>query len=429
MSSRKNLNKYINKLKLDYRIFKAHQGFLRGLILGFVFSIFIFILNYFEVRFLARYRVFWYYLIFFPVLGLLLNFVRPVSKKEVLQKTDQKMELKEKLITYYEYMKNESQNPFIGLLKEDVFTRLKKVEKQRIFDFNWFPELKYVGIVFFVFIFILAGGGEQMVNYPVTVREDRSQLRTEIEGEIEEGEVTKDILKDDSWAYFDDEYRFEESDRLPEDAEQTQDSAFSRADKFRGDIGDRDQDLTRDYSNREGEENDFEDGDEEGQGLGDRESTQRENGEFPGDEIPYDDYDGRYGEYYDMPGEEGDEFAGGMPGDDLPEDYDGEELDSGITEDSQSLPGDFPDEDRGYEGELERQLLDDYVQDQLALDAENGDYISAVLEELYDPDEDGIERDFDYEYRRELINALSQEEIPVVYKNLIEEYFSLLTSY
>ncbi len=424
--SKNNFKEILEQIKIKYRKYRSHNIFKKSMITGIILFNLNLLLNILQFYFLNWKYTWIVYLLLIPLTAALIGYFWPVSTKHIIQQTDKKLQLKEKLITYYEYNKMKKENPFIGLLKKDVIEKIQQ-KKHTLFKRGWLPEVKYMGIISIITVLIFLGGIGNLVYFPL--QEDDSTLSSVINDfkEIESSQAKINPLTSDRIESFDTLREFSEFDLSEyENIEERQidnylsgvnytsvaeyedsESKYNRSDLEFGDY-DQDEFNERDSISNKGQNQD-------------KESFEDVNGEN-GNGQQQDQYHEEYHSQYS-------DFSG-------VEDYLYRSTDSENSEDTDidrdflfSLDrqaGDFP--DPVGEEEVQEDIDQEYYQTIYSgIKSEEGPYIKASLEELFKADREGEpppEQNFNY--RKEILNQLEYLEIPVLYRDFINDYFSLI---
>ena len=143
----------LKKIKINYRIVRGFKGFLRGFLVSIIAVIIYLLIGIF----LGITLKFNYLLMIFSlpvIMGLFIGLFWTVPVDRVIKVIDKKNGLKERLITLYEYRDSEDHNPFIKPLQREVVGELSQINC-RFFHFNWMPELKYMGVLASVIVFMV----------------------------------------------------------------------------------------------------------------------------------------------------------------------------------------------------------------------------------------------------------------------------------
>lgn len=153
MKDRKYILRKIKKFKNDYKKYKYIQGFLNGSIFSLI-SVIIYILLIIIGLFFYREKIMINLFIFPTIIFLVIAYFKRKSEREIIKKADSKLELEQRLITYYDYQNEKSRNPFFSSLENELATLLKKIPGQPIFKLNWQKYIQITALLLGMIIFL-----------------------------------------------------------------------------------------------------------------------------------------------------------------------------------------------------------------------------------------------------------------------------------
>ena len=153
MRDRKYIFKKINKFKKDYNKYKFIKKFLTAIIFYLVFIIIYFSLILAEL-FLYKKLIIINSFIFIVIVNLVIAQFKNKSERKIIKKADNKLQLEQRLITYYDYQKEKKDNPFFSSLEIELAALLKKRTAQNIYKLKWQKYFQYAALLLGVIIFL-----------------------------------------------------------------------------------------------------------------------------------------------------------------------------------------------------------------------------------------------------------------------------------
>lgn len=410
----KNYREFIQWAEKDFRKYRAHKILLWSLTAGFSLLIINMLINILGVTFVFWLESWYFYLFVLPILSVIVGYFWPIKEKELVLRVDRRLELKEKLITVSELVDNKEKNPYFNLLSDNLSRELG--ETKQIFPREWLPELKFVllSVVIALIVFV---GGSGRIYYPLQIN-NAGDFTSTGDQEADSGEIKESDFGDFLNSDLENQEEIEETEIPSVRPESEQESDFSRSEdennQFReNDFSSRSPGENNDNETdeqREQRENDFSGEGETGQDFdsereGDMDSESQGDMSFPGD-------------FDNVP--EGEAYVPGEGGEEVPED-EVEDL-----EDVPSAPGEFADENQENSGTEDPTSEPEFQTKNLGLQGEE-DFIIADLENLAESEEDGLTlKDLEFEYDGNLPGSISEEQFPVMYRELIRNYLGLI---
>lgn len=153
MKDRKYILKKMKKFKNDYKKYKYLEGFLNGLIFSLIFII-IYIFLIIAKLVIYKEIIIIYLLIFSQIIFIIIAYFKKIPEREIIKKADSKLDLEQRLITYYDYQNKKNKNPFFSSLENELATLLKRISSQPIFKFKWQRYIQITALLLGVIIFL-----------------------------------------------------------------------------------------------------------------------------------------------------------------------------------------------------------------------------------------------------------------------------------
>lgn len=491
------LKRFLDTTEKDFRRSRAFTWCLRGLLTGFVF-----IFSYLIIRIFFYLDLHPVFITAVPVIlslcGGIVGYYWPLPVRKMISETDERANLKEKLITYYQFDQQEERNIYLELLEEELINRIRSLRNVHFFTINWQPEISYLGIILIIIIFfsiwvdfrgiyVTSGAGSKTTTSQV-LNVNQKDL-TSIEGKDRE----KPVSSEDRITSVGNLSDMEKDNNLNTGSEG--EGSEGEQGKEAGDSQTLKRDSEENPTSSNREEDDYDQGYNQGTGEGnlnqdwsgenynENEPQLGEKRQFrnlmrpeefneerpPGEEDQYQDWylgkkdqenneenkdndndnDNEKKEDNNKDDEEdkrGNTIIGEIDPDQDKEDQDQDEdkkednkgpaiITEGEGEDQnnsmakRNQPTNEPDQDLSDRDEYTRKK-DEYEESKLKSRTAEESYLKRYLEEMFKPDKN-IEEEEEYEndmaYRRFIINSMADENIPANYRNLVKDYFSIIT--
>src|SRR6056297_3463219 len=143
----------IKKFKRDYQKYKYIKGILKGVIFS-LFLITIYFLLIITGVLIYKEGILMSIFIAPVILFFVISFFKKKTEREIIKKADERLELEQRLITYYDYQNEENKNPFYSSLENELATLLKKIPGQAIFKLKWQKYIQLTAILLGIIIFL-----------------------------------------------------------------------------------------------------------------------------------------------------------------------------------------------------------------------------------------------------------------------------------
>lgn len=153
MKDKNYISRKIKKFKRDYIKYKYIKGFLKGIIVS-LFLIIIYYLLIIKGILLYKNEVLMTIFTVPVILFLIISFFKKEAERKIIKKADERLELEQRLITYYDYQNEGNKNPFYSSLENELATLLKKIPGKAIFKLNWQKYIQSIALLLGTIIFL-----------------------------------------------------------------------------------------------------------------------------------------------------------------------------------------------------------------------------------------------------------------------------------